>query len=329
MDWTLRRVTGAAPLLAAMLVTGCSGTSPTASPTTIEPAPNEATPAQIAEIAQGSTLVFLSAESGAPVAGVEVLVGEPPARYRTDGAGQIRLSDNVTLPATVEASSSEYLLRQTLLRAGDGHTLTLWPRFSPTGLDEEITRRIVYTEAAGGPVGARALHRIAAGRVSIVPSAAILVDPVAMEAHHAAAAALTDATRGAVQFVVEASPGPGVLVRTGVDGKDPAMHGHAALTYRTIESGRITAARIVFLSHGIARLPGIVAHELGHSFGLEHSQDQQDLMYPVVESEKRLSLRESVVVDLMLKRRPGNRFPDNDRDSGAALGRRVEVVACR
>jgi hypothetical protein len=326
MEWPLRRVTCAASLLAAVLLTACGGTSPTASPTTIDPAPN-APPA--AQVAQGTALLFVSAESGAPVAGVEVVLGDPPVRYRTDGAGQILLSDNVTLPVTVEASSSEYLLRQTMLRAEDGQTLTLWPRYSPTGLDEEMTRRLVYTEAAGGTLGARALHRIAASRVSIVPSASLLVDPVAMQAHHTAADALTAATRGAVQFVVEGSPGPGVLVRTMVDGKDPSMGGHAALTYRSVEGGKIIAARIVFLSQGIARLPGIVAHELGHSFGLEHSPDQEDLMFPVVEADKRLSLRESVVVDLMLKRKPGNRFPDNDRDGGAALGRRVEIVACR
>ena len=40
-------------------------------------------------------------------------------------------------------------------------------------------------------------------------------------------------------------------------------------------------------------------------------------------------MREILAIDLMLQRRPGNRFPDNDRAAEAGTkGRRTEVVAC-
>jgi hypothetical protein len=277
-------------------------------------------------MAGGTILTFVSAESGAPVAGVDVAVGEQ--RYRTDGTGSVQLADAVMLPATIEASSNEYLLRETLLRPGDAPTLSLWPRRSPTGLDEEHTRALVYTEAAGGAPGARSLHRVMPGRISVVPAPGIAADPEALEALRAAADALSLAAGGVVEFVVDPSASSDVVVRTEINPHDPAMGGHAALTYRTVDSGRITSARIVFLSLEVARQGGIVMHELGHTFGLEHSTDRRDLMYPIVTPGKRLSDREALAIDLMLKRRPGNRFPDNDREGGRALSTGIEVVAC-
>jgi hypothetical protein len=249
-------------------------------------------------------------------------------RYTTDGAGEIVLSNNVTLPATLEVDSAEYLLRETVFRGGET-TFSLWPRDSPTGLDEELTRRLVYTEAAGGAPGALRLRRLSPGRVSLVPSAAILADSEAVSAHQNAALALTHATGGEVEFAVEEEATSAMVIRTSVDAQDPAMGRHAALTYREVDGSRITGARVVFTALTAARSTALVMHELGHGFGLEHSLDARDLMYPVVASGKRLSGREALAIDLMLKRRPGNRFPDNDREGAAGLGRRrLPAVSC-
>jgi hypothetical protein len=258
-----------------------------------------------------------------------MVVSVGPNNYQTDTTGSVRLANDTTLPAAVQADSPEFLLRETVVRTGDDHVLSLWPRRSPTGLTEDLTRQLVYTDAAGGATGAMPLHRLNPGTVSIVPSRELLDDADAMVAHRNAAAALTSATHGLVQFQVEASPSSSVVVQTGIDPSDPNMGGHAALTYRYTSGGQITDARTVFLSMDVARMTAVVMHELGHSFGLEHSSDARDLMYPMVSAGKQLSSRETLAIDLMLKRRLGNRFPDDDREGPAAQGRTVEIVACR
>jgi hypothetical protein len=275
----------------------------------------------------GAIVTLISAETGAPAVGVDVLVNGS-GRYRTDSNGQIRLAENMTLPVRVEASSAEYLVRQTALRPEDTSALSLWPRQSPTGLDESLTRTLVYTEATGGAPGALPLRRLQPGKVSIQPAPAVWNDAQARAALETAARSMSRATHDRIQFVVETLAMSPVVVRTLIDRDDPAMGQHSALTYRYVDGSQITGARVVFASLEVARNVAVVTHELGHAFGLEHSNDPRDLMYPMVAEGKWLSDRESLVVALMLQRRPGNRFPDNDPDGFAAMGRYVDVVSC-
>lgn len=332
MDLLRRWTSVPLSLLSVWILAGCNSSSPTASTATSVDVTSPAgplAPAAAGSLEAGTVLSFVSAETSVPAAGVEIAIGA--LRYRTDSAGEVRLSENVTLPASVEATSGRYLLRETVIRSGQELRLSLWPRNSPTGLDEDLTRRLVYTEATGGTPGALRLRRPnpAGGRVSVVPSAALDGDPEAIQAHRDAAEALTRATEGAVTFVVESTPSSPTVIQTLIDGNDPAMRNHAALAYRHIDGSVISGGRIVFVSMEVARLTAVVTHELAHTFGLEHSPDPGDLMHPVVTGPKSMSRRETLAMGLMLQRRPGNRFPDNDRDgAGAHGGRRVEVVAC-
>jgi hypothetical protein len=306
-----------------LLLLGCQAPSPVAPEAARVPS---APAAAGGSLEAGAVLAFVSGESGAPAGNVDVLL-DGRLRYRTDAAGQVRLTESTDFPVWIEASSPDYLLRQTALRSVDDRRLSLWPSRSPTGLDEDLTRALVYTDAASRQ--SVRLRRLQEGDVSVVPSGEFLRDATAMAALRAAVETLTHATGGAVRFRVESTPTSGVVIDTAINAQDPAMGVNAALAYRTLDGNRITGGRLVFRSLDVARLVPVVTHELSHTLGLEHSSNPGDLMYAMIGSEpKELSSRERLVITLMRKRRAGNRFPDDDREEAAGLGRRVQIVAC-
>jgi hypothetical protein len=83
----------------------------------------------------------------------------------------------------------------------------------------------------------------------------------------------------------------------------------------------------MFCGEEFVRSLGTVAHELGHTFGLRHSYDPTDLMASYYHSWRETTppRRERLEMALLLERRPGSVWPDDDRTAKFAA-RRSEIV---
>jgi hypothetical protein len=282
---------------------------------------NPSGPSQDPGAAAGTVITVASGETGEPVSSATVTVNG--RSYTTDARGEIRLVEAAAYGSTLEIAEGRFLVRQTSLRQSEAR-FTLWPRNSPTGLDEAFTKGMVYVFFS------QQLVRFSpeTTRVSIVPSPDIQADPRAMDAHVAGAAGMTVATGGAITFVVDPAASTGARVRMEIDPQDPIIQGGAAaITYRSAAGSVVTGGRIVYQTVAYARGPLLVQHELGHLFGMVHSTDPGDLMYKNIYVSG-FSAREQLLVRLVLQRRPGNQFPDNDRILALAGAQHETVIAC-
>jgi hypothetical protein len=70
-----------------------------------------------------------------------------------------------------------------------------------------------------------------------------------------------------------------------------------------------------------------MTHELVHTFGLRHSADPRDLMHGMFRPSRSTAPtpREELAMSLLLQRRPGTAWPDDDRGTKAS-SRRLEVI---
>jgi hypothetical protein len=255
----------------------------------------------------------------------------------TDDAGQVRLSSTLTFGSPIDIVHPAHLDRLTRARAGVTR-FTLWPRTSPTGVNEHYTATLVYTYASTDPptpTGSTPLIRLAPGtaQVVIVPSAEILADGEAMERHYRAVESATAATGGEIRYVLAPSrPPSGVVFESRIDPTIQQCTARTALaitqgTYRNLD---LVGGSIVFCDIANARTSTTV-HEIGHTLGLHHSPDPGEVMGQPFSRSRSATFgpRESLAVRLMLQRSAGNRFPDSDRGGTGAAGLSERVIACR
>ena len=293
------------------------------------PAPGERKPNGGSTPALGGplTLTFVSGESQLPVAAARVTT--EGRSYVSDGAGVVAIERG----SAISIQASGFLERRALAR---GERLSLWPRVSATGLDEEYTARLVYNCAAAGCAdGGEPLGRVNQGTVTLVPSRDLAADRIALGSLDEAAHLWTAATRGEVVFALGPASAAGTIVEVDVDPADPAIlsKGAAGVTRRQYSGAAVVRARITLRSIELARRIPLSIHEIGHAFGLGHSPRVGDVMWsgPELYDAKDLSSREKLAVSLMLQRSSGNRYPDTEEGIDTARGsssRRVSVVTC-
>lgn len=293
-----------------------------------------ASPSPLGVVA-GSVVTVVRGDTGAPVEGATVTVAG--RAYVADAAGTVRIADAAAPGALVDVTAPSTLDRQTTVGSGPPGTLVLWPRSSDSGIDERFTASIVYTRATlegAGPLAAEPLRRFAPGvaLAVVVPTADILDDDRAHAAHVAGVARLNAAARGTVTYALarERPPaGPSFSARVGPD--DPSCGGRVwALTRVSLRGPEIVGGEIVYCSRDAARMADLVVHEMGHSFGLQHSDDPRDMMFRIFgrAHAEDFRPRESEVMSLMMQRRAGNRFPDSDREV-PGLSAAEALIVCR
>jgi hypothetical protein len=309
------RARAALVVLALASACGGGGGSPTTPPLTD------------AGLPVGTALSIVSGETGQPVAGATVVVA---GRTQTsDGSGTVRLDQRADQGVLLDILSPGTLDRQTLLRSVASVRFSLWPKASATGLDQHYTSALVYTNNDDSP-GAAPMIRVRAPQVAIVLSAELLADAAALEAHQRGAADLT-AANGGVSFVVTDTRPSGVFFEARVDpAHERCGSSTRGTTGRRISASTITGGEIIYCRQDIARSP-TVSHELGHTFGLQHSPDSGELMFGtfIRGRAETFGPRESLAMRLMLQRAPGNMFPDNDRSTAGSASTGTLVTVCR
>ena len=318
-----------AAAVAAALAIACGGDRGTA-PTPPRPSPSPA------GVVAGAVVRVVRGDTGAAVEGATVIVAG--RTYVADASGSVRLEEAAAPGALVDVVAVSALDRQTVVRNGPLGTVVLWPRTTAAGIDEAFTAAVVYTRATllgAGPAGAEPLRRFApaVARVVAVPAAEILEDERAHAAHITGVERLNAAAGGAPTYVLarEAPASGEPVIRVRIGPEDPScIERVLAFARVSLRSGEITAGEIVYCLPEAARVPRLVVHELGHTIGLQHSEDSRDMMFGTFHPAHAEDFRprEVEVMALVRQRRAGNRFPDSDREVAGASNVMDDVVVC-
>jgi hypothetical protein len=256
---------------------------------------------------------LVNGETGATVQGPVIVAGVPaPA-----GAP---LASGAPAGVTVDVNQPGFLLRQTSVRSGETR-LVLWP--DTPSFPGDYTKSLVYTDTNDGSLAPLRHLPSRVRRVAVSPAADLQANGEVMDTLRQAVDGINGALAGRVSYTLGGSGDFTVPVR--LDPSDSSCSGtRRATTWIWLSSaGEIQRAEIVACTDSFARSVGTMTHELGHTLGLRHSTDDRDLMCGMYRSSRSTvpTARESLALALLVQRRPGTAWPDDDRNTQAAAGR--------
>lgn len=294
----MKRIAGVVGL-AVLVACGGGGGAATPPTTASTPAPVSGWPAgTVVQLVNGETGAVVQGQLG--VGGVRVESGAPLATAAAPGTA-------------VDVTVAGFLPRQTTVKTGVTK-VSLWPNDSR--ITDTYTHSLVYQR---GDIESP-LYRLPpkvrsvalTGDFSEIAKAVEIVNPVVSRF----GVTLSAGGTGDMTVPVRLDPTTAMCQEPGV----------LAYTEYWTTNQEISRGEIVVCDQRDA-VASIFAHEIGHVFGLSHSEDERDLMAPGRgRARDDFSDREITVMGLMMQRRGGNTWPDNDRNATATGVQRHVIV---